>query len=180
MDAAQGGSIRTKDWGSAAHCSVGLPRFELGTFGPPDHRNLSRTSVWTAGARGFRAVCLAGTAPSVWWPAFCTMRCTTRRANEKDLVRLFWRFPKSYCAPSGSASPFPAGLGHLGHRSRSGRNVLPTRQQPTQQDDTARGRQAGLPGSAKPVQHSRGTERSSAVGGALLLGDGVGVRLRRQ
>ena len=40
---------------------VGLPRFELGTFGPPDHRNLCRTSIWTASARGFNDVCLTGT-----------------------------------------------------------------------------------------------------------------------
>ncbi len=39
---------------------IGLPRFELGTFGPPDHRNLSRTSVWTASSRGFNDVCLTG------------------------------------------------------------------------------------------------------------------------
>ena len=48
------------------YLSVGLPRFELGTFDPPDHRNLSRTSVWTTSARGFNDMCLTGTPVSVW------------------------------------------------------------------------------------------------------------------
>ena len=63
------------------YLSVGLPRFELGTFGPPDHRNLSETSVWTASARGYNDVCLTGGSVSVWWCAFCAMKCATRRAG---------------------------------------------------------------------------------------------------
>ncbi len=31
---------------------------------------------------------------SEWLRAFCAMRCATRRANEKRLVRLFWRLSK--------------------------------------------------------------------------------------
>ena len=65
---------------------VGLPRFELGTFGPPDHRNLSGVSIWAASARGIRDVCLAGKSVSVWWRAFCAIRCATRRANQKGPV----------------------------------------------------------------------------------------------
>jgi len=65
---------------------VGLGRFELPTFGPPDHRNLSRTSVWTASARGFKDVCLTGGSVSVWCCAFCAMKCATRRANQKGPV----------------------------------------------------------------------------------------------
>jgi len=45
---------------------VGLGRFELPTFGPPDHRNLSEVSIWTASARGFNDVCLTDTPVSVW------------------------------------------------------------------------------------------------------------------
>jgi hypothetical protein len=53
--------------------------FVLWSWGESKHRNLSRTSVWTASARGFNDVCLTGTPVSVWWCAFCAMRCATRR-----------------------------------------------------------------------------------------------------
>ncbi len=62
---------------------VGLPRFDLGTFGPPDHRNLSKTSVWTASARGFNYVRLTGTPVSVWCCAFCAMKCATKAQKTK-------------------------------------------------------------------------------------------------
>ena len=52
--------------------------FVLWSWGESKHRNLSETSVWTASARGFNDVCLTGTPVSVWWCAFCAMKCATK------------------------------------------------------------------------------------------------------
>ena len=51
-------------------------------LGESKHRNLSRVSVWTAGACGFNDVCLTDTPVSVWWCAFCATKCATRRAGQ--------------------------------------------------------------------------------------------------
>jgi len=56
------------------------------SWGESKHRNLSGTSVWAASARGFNDVCLTGRSVSVWWCAFCAMKCATRRAGQKGLV----------------------------------------------------------------------------------------------
>ena len=37
-------------------------------------------------ARGIKDVCLTGRSISVWWRAFCAIRCATRRANQKGPV----------------------------------------------------------------------------------------------
>ena len=55
------------------------------SWGESTHRNLSGESVWTASARGFRPVCPSGMPVSVWWCAFCAMKCATRRAVQKGL-----------------------------------------------------------------------------------------------
>jgi len=55
----------------------------LWSWGESTHRNLSEVSAWTASARGFRPVCLSGKPVSVWWSAFCAMKCATRRADQK-------------------------------------------------------------------------------------------------
>ena len=60
---------------------VGL---EPTTCGLTDHRNLSRTSCWTASARGFNDVCLTGGSVSVWLRAFCAMKCATNPVGSKD------------------------------------------------------------------------------------------------
>ena len=60
---------------------VGLGRFELPTFGPPDHRNLSKVFIQTPSARGIRPRCSSGKPVSVWWHAFCAMRCAPRKAT---------------------------------------------------------------------------------------------------
>ncbi len=61
-------------------------RFLVSDVYLPDHRNLSEVSIWTASARGFRPVCLSGMPVSVWWCAFCAMKCATRRADQKGPV----------------------------------------------------------------------------------------------
>ncbi len=55
-------------------------------LGESKHRNLSGESVWTVSARGFNDMCLTDTPVSVWWRAFCAIRCATRRANQKGPV----------------------------------------------------------------------------------------------
>ena len=75
--------ITTNSNANSCGLSVGLGRFELPTFGPPDHRNLSETSVWTASARGFNDVCLTGTPVSVWWCAFCATKCATPKPADR-------------------------------------------------------------------------------------------------
>jgi hypothetical protein len=47
------------------------------------HRNLSRVSAWTASARGFKDLCLTGTSVSVWWCAFCAMKCATQKLDSE-------------------------------------------------------------------------------------------------
>ena len=62
----------------------GLPSWlSWWSWGESKHRNLSRTSAWTASARGFNDVCLTGMSVSVWCCAFCAMKCATRRADQK-------------------------------------------------------------------------------------------------
>ena len=56
------------------------------SWGESKHRNLSGVSAWIASARGIRDVCLSSKSVSVWWCAFCAMRCATRRADQEGLA----------------------------------------------------------------------------------------------
>ena len=68
----------------------------LWSWGESKHRNLSEASAWTTSARGFKDACLAGMSVSVWWCAFCAMKCATLAlsAAEDDSALEVARFQK--------------------------------------------------------------------------------------
>ncbi len=76
---------RTGPEGSALTCMFVAPGvgIEPTTCGLTDHRNLSWVSTWTASARGFRPVCLAGIPVPVRLCAFCAMRCAMSRQTKR-------------------------------------------------------------------------------------------------